>query len=87
MRRYFKKLNIPLGPVPLPVFGNLFDIARKGITNYDLELIQKYGKTVGQFEATVPVVLTTDTKLIKLFLIKEFSHFVNRRVPFLEYSI
>lgn len=46
----------------------------------DTLLIQTYGKTCGLFEASTPVVLTTDIKFIKNILVKDFSSFVNHRV-------
>ena len=53
-----------------------------GISNYDRNIFEKYGKTLGYFEGSQPVILTKDVKFIKAVMIKDFSCFVNRRVSF-----
>ena len=79
LRKYFKRMNLP-GPMPQPVLGNFGDVIKLGIQENDINLMNTYGKTLGYFEGTQPVILTTDIKLIKAFLIKDFGSFVNRRV-------
>nr|QUF59370.1 cytochrome p450 CYP3044B3 [Brachionus angularis] len=77
MRGYFEKCNIK-GPKPLPLVGNFFSIAKHGMPYYHKQLIEKYGKTMGYYEGSTPIILTTDPKLLKLILIKDFSNFTNR---------
>lgn len=60
--------------------GNFIGVIRKGLSIHDVDIIKKYGKTVGYFEGEAPVVITTDIKFMKNVLIKDFSYFVNRRV-------
>lgn len=79
MKIFFKKLGVP-GPSPKFIFGNFKDMLNVGIAEYDLSIFKKYGKTVGYFEGSTPVILTKDVKFIKAVMIKDFSHFVNRRV-------
>ena len=79
MRSYFKRLNIK-GPTPLPMIGNLVGLIRNGIFRNDQQIIQKYGKIAGYFEGTAPVILTTDSNLIKVIAVKEFNAFADRRV-------
>jgi cytochrome P450 family 3 subfamily A len=78
-KRFFKDQNIP-GPEPLPLFGNFLDVVTKGMIVHDTELIKKYGRICGAFEGSVPVLMTSDVAFIKAVMIKDFAHFVNRRV-------
>ena len=81
MCRYFQKLNIPRGPTPLPIFGNVFGFLRKGVAKYDEEVFDKYGSDIiGYFEATTPNVLCKDVDMIRHVMVKDFAYFVNRRV-------
>lgn len=81
-RNYFKKLNLP-GPTPWPILGNFVDVIRNGLIQNDMVLMKKYGKTIGFFEGSNPVVMTIDPRLVKAICIKDFSSFVNRRVIFI----
>jgi hypothetical protein len=78
-KRFFKDQNIP-GPSPLPLFGNFLDVISQGILAHDMSLIEKYGKICGAFEGATPVLMTSDVAFIKAVMIKDFAHFVNRRV-------
>ena len=78
-RSYFKRINLN-APTPLPLFGNLLDLIRYGLHPADTNLMKTYGKICGRFEGTTPVIMTTDIKFIKTFMIKDFNNFVNRRV-------
>lgn len=82
-RSYFKQINVN-APTPYPVFGNLLEVLRDGLLPSDINLVTKYGKICGRFEATIPIIMTTDVKFIKTFLIKDFNSFVNRRVIFFQ---
>ncbi|CAF0852129.1 unnamed protein product [Rotaria sordida] len=75
----FRRLGIP-GPAPIPFLGQLFNIARKGMKTNDIELVQKYGKIIGVFEGTFPIILLSDPDLLRNVLIKDSNVFVNRRV-------
>lgn len=64
----------------MPFIGSLLDVARMGVTEHDTQLIKDYGKIVGYFEGTTPVIMCTDTKMLKKVFIKDFNNFRNRRV-------
>ena len=55
----------------------------QNIPKHDQKLVKKYGKTFGYFDGTVPNLWTTDADLIKSVFVKDFDHFVNRRVQLL----
>ena len=55
----------------------------RGIRNYDFDAVKKYGKTFGYFELNTPVVVTTDLQFAKTAMIKDFGHFTNRIVIFI----
>ena len=78
-RKYFEKMNLP-GPKPWPLIGNFDGILLDGMQANDMKLVKTYGKTFGYFEGSFPVIMTTDVKFIKTYLIKDFNSFVNRRV-------
>lgn len=78
-KRYFKRLNLP-APTPWPILGNFVNVIKNGLIQNDLYVMKKYGKTIGFYEGSMPVIYTNDVKIIKAFGIKEFGTFVNRRV-------
>lgn len=52
----------------------------KNVPQHDRDLMKKFGKVIGYFEGSHPVLWTTDTDLIKSIFVKDFDHFVNRYV-------
>ena len=44
------------------------------------ENVKKYGNMYGSFEGTQPTLHVNDTEIIKSIFIKDFDHFINRRV-------
>uniref|UniRef100_A0A8K9XLI4 unspecific monooxygenase n=1 Tax=Oncorhynchus mykiss TaxID=8022 RepID=A0A8K9XLI4_ONCMY len=74
----FTKMGIP-GPKPLPYFGTMLEY-KKGITNFDTECFQKYGRIWGIYDGRQPVLCVMDKSIIKTVLIKEcYNIFTNRR--------
>lgn len=80
VRKYFKKLNIKPGPTPLPVVGSILSMLKKGMIQFDMDLVKNYGKVVVVVEGTTPTIFCADPKMLKSVLIKDFSSFRNRRV-------
>ena len=46
----------------------------------DRQLMEKYGKIMGYFEGSKPNLWITDTEMIKSVFVRDFDHFINRRV-------
>lgn len=55
-------------------------LAKQNLPEYDKKMVKKYGKTFGTFDGTLPNLFTIDADLIKSIFVKDFDHFVNRRV-------
>jgi cytochrome P450 family 3 subfamily A len=45
-----------------------------------LALAKKYGKVFGYFDGPIPNLWVADVDLIKAMYVKDFDHFVDRRV-------
>ena len=52
----------------------------KNLPKFDQEMVKKYGKVFGYFDGTLPNLWTTDADIIKSVFVKDFDHFINRRV-------
>ncbi|KAG8194932.1 hypothetical protein JTE90_021393 [Oedothorax gibbosus] len=72
-----KEQGIP-GPEPNLLFGNLFDLIRKGPLVCKGEWIKKYGNVVGYYFGATPVVIVADADLLKRILVSDFHKFINR---------
>ena len=44
-------------------------------------MVKKFGKVFGTFDGLKPNLFINDTDLIKSVFVKDFDHFINRRVP------
>lgn len=54
----------------------------QNLPEYDLDLVKKFGKVFGYYDGNIPNLWITDVDLIKAICVKDFDHFVDRRVPF-----
>ncbi|XP_057367195.1 cytochrome P450 3A2-like isoform X1 [Daphnia carinata] len=75
---YFSAQGIP-GPKPIPIFGNMWQVWKANLPEYDIALVKKYGKVFGYFDGPIPNLWITDTDMIKAIFVKDFDHFVDRR--------
>lgn len=76
---YFAEQGIP-GPRPLPFVGNMWGLWRQILPIHDRKLVEKYGKVFGYFDGPQPKLWVIDPDLIKAVFVKDFDHFVDRRV-------
>ncbi|CAF3769219.1 unnamed protein product [Adineta steineri] len=76
----FRRMGMP-GPAPIPLLGEMFNVVRRGMYKNDIALIKKYGRIVGIYEGTVPIILVTDPDILRNVLIKDSHVFINRRTP------
>ncbi|EFP10047.1 CRE-CYP-33E1 protein [Caenorhabditis remanei] len=77
---YWKRRNLPPGPLPLPLIGNLYlmtDAVKPGYKMYE-KLKEEYGPVFTFWLASLPMVTVTDWKLIKQHFIKDGGSFVGR---------
>ena len=58
-------------------------IVIQNLPKYDQALVKKYGRIFGYFDGSNPTLWTTDTDIIKSVFVKDFDHFINRRVIYL----
>lgn len=81
MFNYFKDLGIP-GPEPSIITGNMDELRKKTPTVAYREWIEKYGKVVGYFNGSRPVLLVADLDLLKMIQVKDFQDFIDRSLLF-----
>lgn len=81
-QRYFytywssKKIN---GPKPLPFIGNNLNLIFKPLHLLDQSLSKTYGRFVGLYDVTTPVLLVTHVDTINEITTKKFHSFIDRR--------
>ncbi|GIY20849.1 cytochrome P450 3A24 [Caerostris darwini] len=74
---FLKDNGIP-GPEPNILFGNMLELVRKTPIKCLDEWLEKYGKVVGYYLGTTPVVLIADVDLLKRIQVSDFHKFINR---------
>ncbi|XP_025088068.1 uncharacterized protein LOC112560422 [Pomacea canaliculata] len=66
------------GPKPLPFFGNLWELNKKGNEKSIRQWSQTYGRTFGIYCGRQPLLVTTDLDILKEVLVKDFNRFSDR---------
>ncbi|KAI1705037.1 cytochrome p450 domain-containing protein [Ditylenchus destructor] len=76
---YWKRRNLPPGPTPLPILGNILTIARLK-PGYDafLQWQKQYGPVYTYWMAEQPIVAITDYKTIKETFIQDGDSYAGR---------
>ncbi|XP_017490162.1 PREDICTED: cytochrome P450 3A9-like [Rhagoletis zephyria] len=76
---YWSKREIS-GPKPsVFTLGNAGQIARESPLEIERRLAAQFGPVYGNFNFLEPVLTVADARLLRLILIKDFNHFINRR--------
>ncbi|XP_032984602.1 cytochrome P450 2B11-like isoform X1 [Rhinolophus ferrumequinum] len=70
--------RLPPGPRPLPFFGNLLQMRRRGLLKYILQLRQKYGDVVTVYLGQRPVVMLCGIDTIREALLGQSEAFSGR---------
>merc|ERR1712071_472052 len=75
----FSDQGIP-GPKPIPFIGTTWGVWKINMMKVGSENVKRYGDLYGSFEGTQPTLHINDTELVKSIFVKDFDHFINRRV-------
>ena len=62
------------------IYNDYPSLQFQNIPKHDREMVKEYGKVYGTFQGTKPTLNINDTKLIRSVFVKDFDHFINRRV-------
>ncbi|KAI1308001.1 Cytochrome P450 3A11 [Halotydeus destructor] len=76
---YWQRQGIKSPRLTLPILGHALDYFLKPMQEVLMENFATYGKTFGIYEGTVPVLVTSDSDLIRQITVKDSHIFVNRR--------
>ncbi|XP_064612070.1 cytochrome P450 3A24-like [Liolophura sinensis] len=74
----FPKMGVK-GPKPIPVFGNMHEIVRKGIIEAESEWVRQFGRVYGIHEGHYPLLIVGDVEMLRDITVKHFNNFTNRR--------
>ncbi|KAF7634323.1 hypothetical protein Mgra_00006289 [Meloidogyne graminicola] len=76
---YWKRRNLPDGPIPLPIIGNVIEIS-KADRRYKCfeDWTKKYGPVYTIWVGEQPIVIVTDYELIKSTFIRDGDSYVDR---------
>uniref|UniRef100_A0A914W278 Uncharacterized protein n=1 Tax=Plectus sambesii TaxID=2011161 RepID=A0A914W278_9BILA len=74
---YWKNRQIR-GPPPSLLFGHTMALKR-GFKTIDAEWTKEYGSVIGTYMFGKPDLIISDLEILRHVLVKDFSHFVNRR--------
>ncbi|KAM4641331.1 uncharacterized protein O3C94_015727 [Discoglossus pictus] len=78
LRSVWKRRNLPPGPTPLPILGNILQITRGGMVKSLMKLSEKYGDVYTVYMGSRPVVVVTGYKTVKEILVDRGDDFLAR---------
>ncbi|XP_055348320.1 cytochrome P450 3A24-like [Paramacrobiotus metropolitanus] len=75
---YWRRKGVP-GPFQYPLSSSFAELTKIGPARFDEKCIRKFGNVFGVFEGSMPVIVISDLEMLKSIMVKDFTHFVNRR--------
>ncbi|XP_069602752.1 cytochrome P450 2A4-like isoform X3 [Ranitomeya imitator] len=75
---FWRKRNLPPGPTPLPIMGNLLQLSKGDIVKSLLNLSEKYGEVFTIYLGSRPVIVVTGYKAVKEVLLDRGDDFLAR---------
>ncbi|XP_075043057.1 cytochrome P450 2G1-like [Mixophyes fleayi] len=78
LKRFWTRENLPPGPTPLPLLGNVLKIGRGDIVNSLMKLSEEYGNVFTIYLGSRPVVVVTGYKLVREIYIDNGDDYLNR---------
>ncbi|KAJ8046345.1 Cytochrome P450 2U1 [Holothuria leucospilota] len=80
--------NLPPGPFPLPIIGNLFKFFGKSNYEFFCHLAEEYGGIYTVYFGNIRVIVVSDLSIIKEAAVKQADTFSNRFLPpILEWTV
>ncbi|KAM4695600.1 cytochrome P450 2G1-like [Rhinophrynus dorsalis] len=76
--KMYRRRNLPPGPTPLPVIGNLLHIKKGELVKSLMEMSEKYGSVYTLYFGSRPVVMLSGYKAVKEALIDQGEEFSGR---------
>uniref|UniRef100_A0A914CYU8 Cytochrome P450 n=1 Tax=Acrobeloides nanus TaxID=290746 RepID=A0A914CYU8_9BILA len=75
---YWKRRNLPPGPIPFPILGNVIEMFRKPVYQAGIDWHNKYGPIYTAWIGEIPMVVITDYNLINETLVKDADSYAGR---------
>ncbi|XP_063793866.1 cytochrome P450 2G1-like [Pseudophryne corroboree] len=78
LKRLWTCQNLPPGPTPLPLLGNILDIKIGDLVNSLMKLRERYGDVFTIYLGSRPIVVVTGYKLVKEIYVDNGDDYLNR---------
>jgi hypothetical protein len=79
---WYRRLNLPPGPTPLPFIGNLHSLfSKERAEDKFLEWKNQYGNIYTYFLGPIPIVQVNDYQTAVEMFVKDGSNFEDRVIP------